>query len=243
LSASSSHADLDRAIDERRKQAQRDPRYRGVSFENLLEAKGLSVTALRTLRVFRAQLLLERLTAILHPDDALRQELVAQRQQVLDAVGPRRRIGVIFVRALAEPNALIKRTFEQAEQHLVEVRKRIAKDGFRVTATIESEHGASRQQGGDVGWHRRGSTDLPDEILKTAFALEPEQVSMPIRGVDGVHLVTVLEQEPMPSDDVLLERLRKLRADELSEKLLEDADVRVVGDEAADAAHSEGGGK
>ncbi len=225
-------ADLDAAVERRRREASRDPRFAGVSFENLLEAQGLTVAALRELRVFRAQVLLDELALVLFPDDDLRDELERDRQRVLDEVGPRRRIGVIFVRALVDPNALIVRSFEQAKQHLEAVRRRIAADGFAATASIESEDGDSKQRGGDVGWHRRSSDQLPEPVLKAAFALDVAEVSMPIEADDGCYLVTVLDREPVPDDAELVRRLRELRARELGESLLRDAEVEIVAGQA-----------
>lgn len=221
--------DLDAAIARRRQDAQRDPRYRGVSFENLLQAEGLTVPALRELRVFRAQVLLDKLALRLYPDAKLQQELTGQRQQVLDAVGPRRHVGIVLVRALDEPNALITRDFAAAAEHLVAVRERIAKDGFRATASIESEHGPSKARGGDVGWHRRQSDALPEPLLQAAFALAAGEVSMPIRGDDGCYLVTVFDVEPVPTDAELIVRLRELRGTELAQRLIDEADLQFVG--------------
>ena len=207
-------ADLDAAVERRRREASRDPRFAGVSFENLLEAQGLTVAALRELRVFRAQVLLDELALVLFPDDDLRDELERDRQRVLDEVGPRRRIGVIFVRALVDPNALIVRSFEQAKQHL------------------EGEDGDSKPSGGAVGWHRRSSDQLPEPVLKAAFALDVAEVSMPIEADDGCYLVTVLDREPVPDDAELVRRLRELRARELGESLLRDAEVEIVAGQA-----------
>ena len=228
-----SPADLDQGIDRRRRAAQEDPRYRGVSFENLLEAQGLTVDSLRQLRVFRTQLLLEKLAAVLHPDERLREELASDRARVLADIGPKRRIGVIFVRAREKPNALIQRTFEMAQDHLLKVRERIATDGFAATASIESEHGASKRKGGDLGWHRRNDNKLPDVVAKAAFALPLTEVSMPIRGPDGCYLVTVLDREPTPGDDELITRLRKWHQQQLGERLLEHADIEIAGQEPA----------
>jgi hypothetical protein len=226
-------ADLDRAIEERRQDAARDPRYRGASFESMLQAEGLSVQSLRELRVFRAQVLLDKIAHRRFPTETLEAELAAERQAVLDLVGPRRRIGIVFVRALKEPNALITRDFDAAATLLERAHKRLATDSFATVAAIESEHGPSKTSGGDVGWHRRRSDALPDPVLAAAFALPLGAVSMPVRADNGVYLVTAFEIEPEPTEAQLLERLRDHRAQELGEQLLERADIRFAGREAA----------
>ncbi|MFN3240049.1 MAG: peptidylprolyl isomerase [Planctomycetota bacterium] len=225
--------DLDEAVEARRQQAKQDPRFSQVRLEDLLEAQGLTIDALRELRTFRSQILLDKLVLANFSDARLRQQIVEQRDEVMREVGPRRRIGLIYLRARKEPNAIITRSFEQARQQLLKVRERIAKDGFAATASIESEHGASKRKGGDVGWHRASSKQLPEVIVKAAFALGLAEVSMPLQDENGCYLVTVLEQEPIPTDKELLQRLRVLRGKEFSENILKDADIRIVGAEPA----------
>ncbi|MCK5944685.1 MAG: peptidylprolyl isomerase [Planctomycetes bacterium] len=238
-----SATDLDVAIEARRQQARKDPRFSQVKFEELLKAQGLSVTALRQLRTFRSQILLDKLALAEFPDDKLRAELEQDRRKVLDLVGPRRRIGMIFVRARAVPNAIVTRSFEQAKAHLLKVRERIAKDGFAATASIESEHGQSKRSGGDVGWHRVSSKQLPAVIVDAAFALGTAEVSMPLQDDNGCYLVTVLDKEPMPDDDELLRRLRVQRAQQFSERILEDAKVEIVGADDQPQGQEQGKGK
>ena len=147
-------------------------------------------------------------------------------------VGPRRRVGLIYLRARKEPNAIVDRTFEQAKEQLLKVRERIAKDGFAATASIESEHGQSKRQGGDVGWHRPTSKQLPEVVVKAAFALGIAEVSMPLQDDNGCYLVTVLDKEPMPGDDELVRQLRVARGKQFSEAIIQGAAIEIVGAEA-----------
>lgn len=222
--------DLDRAIEERRKVAKNDPRRKGVTLEQILKAIGMTVDSLRQLRVFRSGILLDKLTLAENPDDKLEKELENFRDRVLADVGPRRRIGAIFLRALEVPNAIITRDFDQAMDELVKIRGRIAKDGFAATASIESELGDSKRKGGDVGWHRKSSPELPTAVLNAAFAMKMTDVSMPIRTKDGCYVITVLDHEPVPDDQELIRRLRILRGKKLSESILENADIKFAGD-------------
>ena len=226
-------ADLDASVERRRRDAARDPRYQGVSFENMLEAQGFTTASLRELRTFRAQILLDKLAARRFPAAALAQELDRDRQGVLDRVGPRRRLGLVFVRAIAQPNALVPRDFDAARAHLDAVRARLATEPFDAVARAESEHSASTAQGGDTGWHGRRSERLPEPVLAAAFALEPGAVSAPVRTDDGWCLVKVLEVEPMPGDAQLLERLREANAHELQQQLLAGAKIELARRDAA----------
>ena len=160
----------------------------------------------------------------------LRADLERDREAILEKVGPRRRISLIFVRALDEPNALIPLDFPAAEKKIAEVRQRLEKDTFDVIARIESQEPASKAQGGDLGWHTRKSPSIPESVLAAAFALAADEVSQPVRDKDGYLLVKCTDIEPPLADEQLLERLRELRSKELSAKILADAKLEVLGD-------------
>lgn len=217
--------DLQRAVAARRAEAAKDPRYRGLSFDQLIKSQGMTVESLKASRVFRAKVLLAQLAARLHPDADLHAELQRDRQALLDLVGPRRRIGIVFVRALDEPNGLIPLDFPAALKKLAEVRVRLAKERFDTVARIESQEPMSKAEGGDTGWHTRKSSRLPETVLAAAFALANGACSEPLRDVDGCYLTKVLDVEPDLGDDQLVLRLREYRAQELSQKLIRDAKV------------------
>lgn len=222
------NTDLDRAIAERRKQAKANSKRGGVPLEQILKAIGMTVESLRELRVFRSQILLDKLARTKFPDEALLAEVTEKREHVMVEVGPRRRIGAIFLRALKEPNAIIPRTFDEAMKDLERVRARIAKDGFAATASIESEHGDSKRKGGDVGWHRKSSPELPAVVIQAAFQMKMTEVSMPIRTKKGCYVITVLDTEPVPNDEELVRRLRIVHSEQLSKNILKDAEVKFA---------------
>jgi hypothetical protein len=225
-------ADLDAAVRKRRDEVARDERYRGVTFEGMLQAQGLSVAALRELRTFRAQVLLDRLAAVRFPTPALAAELVADRQRVLDRVGPRRRLGVLFLRSLAEPNALVPRSHDEARRQLEAARERLGRESWDDVVRSLSDHSGSKLSGGDIGWHTRASTRLPEALLAAAFALPLDAVSSPLCADDGCYLVKVLDIDAEPTDDELLARWREWKAQELSQRLLDDAQIEFVKPEA-----------
>lgn len=219
--------DLDDAIAARRAEAAKDPRYQGATFDSMLEAQGLTAMVLRDQRVFRGAVLLEKLALHRFPDRVLAEELAKDRDSVLAVVGPRRKLGVIFVNAMLEPNQIVKRDFKAAMDHLATLRRLLDKETFANVAALESEHGPSRAKGGDVGWHRRRGDALPEPVLAAAWALAKDAVSEPVRADDGCYLVKVLDVEPMPSDADLLRQLRDHRAQALGAKLLADAALQI----------------
>ncbi|MCA3008228.1 MAG: peptidylprolyl isomerase [Phycisphaerales bacterium] len=214
-------ADLDAAVKKHKDDAAKDPRYSGVTYENLLKAEGLSAQSIRDLRVFRGQILLDKLARARCRDEDLAAEIAKDRQSALDRHGPRRRLGLIYLRAIDTPNPLVPRDFAAAEREMATVRERLQKEAFDVVARIASEHNASKQQGGDAGWHRRRSERLPEAILAAAFAQPAGAVSAPVRLPDGVALVKTLDVEPDPDDATLRQRLREGKAKEFQQQIFD----------------------
>lgn len=62
---------------------------------------------------------------------------------------------------------------------------------FAELAKASSDDLGSKDQGGDLGWLERGSTDQAFE--DALFALQPGQVSEPVLGGDGYHLIQLRE--------------------------------------------------
>lgn len=221
-------SDLDRAIAQRRKDARSDPRFRGLSLEQLLETQGLTVATLRQSRVFRAKVLQDLLANALHPKAKLAAELADNRAAVVAKVGARRKLGVIYRRALAEPNALVPHDFAAATESLERVRKRLEKERFDVVARIETDDPSGKQTGGDTGWHHqagRGRVKLPAPVLEAAFKAAMGDIVGPVRADDGCYLVKVLDVEPALPDEDLITRLRKVHSDDLANRVLEEAAI------------------
>lgn len=235
--------DLEHEIAARRLQAERDPRFRGMTFAQLLQSQGLSVDWLRHSRVFRAQLLQKKLAAVRHPREELLLEIARDREAVLARAGARRRLGLIFLRALDEPNPLVPRDFAAARAHLEEVRARLLTEEFDTVARIESEHAGSKGRGGDLGWLQRASDALPPAVMAAAFAQEPGQVAGPLDGPDGCYLVKVLDVEPEPTDDELVVRLREQAVERRNREILAEARITRPDGTPLDGSADEGQGQ
>lgn len=221
--------DLRAELEARRLQAETDPRFGGLSYEQLLKSQGLTPELVLRSNVFRGQVLQKKLVAKLHPRDALLAEIAQDRQAVLDRAGPRRHLALIFARALQEPNQLVPRDFAAAREHLARVREQLVEGrDFELTAKIESDDPASKMRGGDVGWHFRRSRELPEPVLAAAFALESGGLSQPIEADAGCYLVKVLATEPAPTDDELIQRLREQLVDQLTQQVLTEARIEIL---------------
>jgi len=221
-------ADLDAAVQQRRDEASRDPRMRGIGFDQFLKGEGLTPQSLRELRTFRSHVMLGKIAEKRFPDRDLLAEVQRDRQRVLDLVGPRRQLSVVFVRAMEEPNGLVTRDFAAATKQLEEARRRLANETFDNVARIVSEDARTKANGGDVGWHRRHSDRLAEPVLAAAFALPKGEVSMPVRTDEGCWIVKVVDVEPDPADPQLVDLLRAYRVQELRLRIVKDAAIELV---------------
>ena len=91
----------------------------------------------------------------------------------------------VVVAPKASPEAK-KRAKAKADSLLVEIRKG---GDFEQIAKRESMDAASKAQGGDLGWNRRGA--MVPEFERMMFALAPGQVSPVIETAFGYHIIKV----------------------------------------------------
>ncbi len=218
--------DLQRELELRRSMAGKDPRYGGLSFEQLLRAQGLTPEWLAQSRVFRAQTLQKKLIAKLHPRQQLVARLASDRATELQRFGPRRNLAILFVRALDEPNALVPNTFEKAMERLQTVRKRLETEPFATVARIESDDAATKMRGGDCGWVARKGRDLPEPVLEAAWDLPLQGISDIVRAEDGCYLVKVAGIEPDLDDEAIVQRMRESLVEEFTKAMMKRADIR-----------------
>ena len=235
--------DLQRELELRRTMADKDPRYGGLTFEQLLRAQGLTPEWLAQSRVFRAQTLQKKLIAKLHPRQQLLARLSSDREQELMRFGPRRNLAILFVRALDEPNAIVTKDFKKAEEQLVAAKKRIETEPFANVARIESEDPGTKMRGGDCGWIARKGRDLPEPVLAAAWTLTPGGVSDVVRGSDGCYLVKVLGVEPNLDDDAIIARMREALVEDFTKDLMKRADIRRANGEKLDGEDPKEAGK
>ncbi len=73
------------------------------------------------------------------------------------------------------------------------LRQNLTTDNFAEYATQYSEDPGSKQNGGDLGWFKKGQMVAPFE--EAAFFLRPGQISEPVKTQFGYHLIYVLEKK------------------------------------------------
>jgi peptidyl-prolyl cis-trans isomerase SurA len=101
---------------------------------------------------------------------------------------------------LLKPSEIL--SLEDARQKLLGLRERIENgEDFAALARAHSEDTGSAANGGDLGWANPGQ--MVPEFEKAMNALQPNQLSQPVRTPFGLHLIQVLGRR---SHDVSQER-------------------------------------
>lgn len=155
-----------------------------------------SLTEAEFRRLYRLRLLRQKLQEVAPLDVATTEEQVHARH--------------ILIRF---PEVGEGKTQEQAEAEALariqEIRRRIeAGESFADVAKEVSEDPGSKENGGDLGWFGRGR--MVAEFEEAAFALEPGQISEPVKTAFGYHLIEVLEKDPArPVDEATLAQRRQ----------------------------------
>lgn len=107
---------------------------------------------------------------------------------------PKRPPAVTFRQLVIAPQATqqaLDRAKVKAESLLAEIRRG---SDFEQVARRESQDSLSREQGGDLGWNRRG--ELVPEFEQMMFALAPGQVSPLVLTPYGFHIIKVERTKP-----------------------------------------------
>lgn len=90
---------------------------------------------------------------------------------------------------------------------------------------LQVSRGAGAEKGGDIGWVQEGR--LPQELDAALKTLAEGQVSEPIRGSNGYHILQLRQkrtftEENIPSNDVLMNQIGFERLDRAQQRYLTD---------------------
>jgi hypothetical protein len=223
--------DVEAAIARRRARFGEGLRLEGVSFEQFLQAKGLTVDDLRSDGGVRGEALLAKAGALLLPDAEVDRRREAERARFDALFGEARRISWILLPAAAAPNAFVSRTYEEADRELAALATRAASPSeFARLASIHSGHAATRARGGEIGWCRRAERGVDGALLAAAFGAEPGKVVGPLRTAEGSALLLVRETRPGPEGAELRALVRGELVSDLYRSWLDAARIVTIYD-------------
>ena len=220
---------LDREIERRSAEAEANPDYQGVSYESLLEARGLSIEAVRRDPAIRAAALAHEAIDRRHDEDSLRKIYEDERQVFDGKFGEAIELSILFKNAVEQENNPLVPSFRKVEQDLREMKAAIAgPEDFVRVVELHSQDKSTRERGGLLGQiTRAGNSKELRAIREAAFAVvdaDPEKAAGtivgPIRIEKGVILGLLGARTPAPTwADMQNHVHRELRGRFLAETL------------------------
>jgi hypothetical protein len=213
---------LDAELARRRAAVESDPQYKGLQFEQMMAAQGLSTEALRRDPAIGASALAHVWVDRTHDEAGLRRVYADERSRFDQLHGEAFETRVIFQRAAVLTNQLNPRSFEQAEIEIAKIAAQIkSRADFEKLAKQRSEDSASRDKGGLIGWVAAGDENVPDRLRAAIFdgaQNASERMVGPVHLSTGVALVWVGQRRPPPPWDEMAgyvhEELRRRFMDE-----------------------------
>ncbi len=206
----------------RRANVKKDPRWRGATLGQLLQAKGSSEAVLRRSRSFRDFILLEKLTARRYPRKAQVAYLQEHLQEYLARFGESRHVYHIALKIL--PGKI-----QETRKRILEMKNKIRGIAtFRLMARMYSEDRVSGPRGGDLGWVHRIQPGVPQPILDEAFKLQPMEVGGPVRALGMLHILMVTDVKPVPPQEELLAHVRADLRTNLLKKIIQEAKIEYL---------------
>jgi hypothetical protein len=178
-------------------------------FKKLMELQYESLLAVR---------LQETIAASVEVDEAKLRDFYGRHQKEYERV--RARHILIRYQGSAVPPQQGRKDLAMGDAlaKIQDLRRRIvAGEDFAGLATVESDDINSARNGGDLDFFKRGTMD--PQFEEVAFALEPGQVSEPVRTAYGFHLIRVEGKELKTIEELKPELDRRARM-ELTDTLL-----------------------
>ena len=171
LSAQARSEAIERELERRRAEVEGDASFKGLSFEALLGAQGMSVDGLRRDPSVAIAALSDLWIGRAYDADGLRRAYEQERSFFEDRYGESLRLHALFLRGAKFKNNWNPRTFEEAEAELNKLKPRlIDQASFVEHVNALSEDARSKAAGGELGWVTRGDEKAPEAIREAAFA-------------------------------------------------------------------------
>jgi len=209
---------IDEELKQRRAEVSRDPRYKGVPYEELLQAQGVQPWSLRddpgVVSAALARLWIERSYSEADIERVYKDERPLFDGRHGAAIDGR----LLFLRAAQFKNQLNPRNFSEAEAALADLKSRIRSvEDFERFARERSEDASSREQGGRVGWLTPAAEKMPPElgtIIAQTLEIPEGQpqaqgLAGPVRTANGAVLLWLGVRRPAPSYPVMVGHVRR----------------------------------
>lgn len=139
---------------------QRDPKYKGVTYQQLLESQGIRFETWSRDPAVRIGVLARLWVERSYSADELKRVYADEREHYDGLYGEAIETWAIFLNAGRFENQLQKRTYEEADGELSRLKNSIqGAEPFRKTAAQVSEDAGTRDKEGHVGWVTRAGEE------------------------------------------------------------------------------------
>ncbi len=226
LGLSLSEAEIDEELREREEKLRAKTGIDSLTYADFLKASGQSLDEVRKSDKFRAEILLKKIARMSQSESDLKSFFEKNREFFELRFGKAARVATIFLKAARFPNIHVNRSFEDAEQELIAIKKRVEKGEieFATMARICSEHESARN-GGEIGFLSPGVKGELAEIATAALGAATESLLGPFRTPKGCHLVKVLGKRGPAEYGSLEEEVARRARQELYSSMLRDAKI------------------
>ncbi|MBL8693106.1 MAG: peptidylprolyl isomerase [Planctomycetes bacterium] len=227
-----SAADIEAAITRRRERFVANNPIAGVSFEEFLKAKGVTLDDLRADGGVRGEAQLWKLGEKLYPDAEVDKQYEARKDYWDGLLGESRRVSWILLFAAHTPGFPVSKTFPEAEQELTGMMDRWKASPqpaseFARLASIYSNDGTSKKRNGEIGWLHRREPGYDAGLLGAVFATDaaPGRLVGPFRVEQGAGVALIHEVKPGPEPAALRPQIRSALVAELYQRMRDEAKI------------------
>ncbi|MDF1836984.1 MAG: peptidylprolyl isomerase [Planctomycetota bacterium] len=219
---------IEEEIQLRRKDIESNERYKGVKYEDLLQAQGITMDSLRLDPALRAAALSRLWVNRTCNDACLREFYEGERENFDGHFGEGVETYAILLNAAKLKNDMNPRTFEEAEAALQTLRDDITNlDNFKAIAGVRTDDVSARSSGGLIGWVRRRTAGVDPAIrqavndaLNSTPGVLKNTVTGPLRVQGGVVLLCLGQRAAAPTWDIMSSNVhRELRRRFMVEQL------------------------
>ncbi len=206
----------------------------GLGWEEVLRAtRGITLDDLRADAGVRAETLLWGIAEKSYPDDEIDRRYAEARDHWDGLFGESRRVSWILLHAVHAPNALVARTYDEADRELRDLIARAKSAAeFGRLASMYSNDGASRARNGDLGWLHRLERGADPAILAALFHPDAAVGAAlgPIRVEQGSAALFFQAAKPGLQGDELRRSIRSELMGDLYRRLVTDAKITTYVD-------------
>ncbi|MFT7485067.1 MAG: hypothetical protein ACI9F9_000913 [Candidatus Paceibacteria bacterium] len=230
---------VDSEIENRRREVAKDPKYKGLGYEQLLASQGILFDSWRqdpnVVKAALARLWVQRS----HDEESLRGVYENERSYFDSEYGEALEAYVLFLRAAEFPNQLIRRDHSKAELELLEIAQTLhSREEFFQAVSSHSEDRASRERKGYLGWVTRTGSSGPSAARGALFGaldggtLKPTdpadsltRMVGPVRTETGVLLLWAGDRRPKPSWTAMMLHVHKTLRQRFIDEAVDEAQV------------------